>query len=70
MEPYSVAVLRLLHTDVEVASWCFVVGSTPDRHKEAWQRAREALQKRQQMLAEKRVLALGAPLAVTEVATT
>ena len=70
MEPYSVALLRLLHTDVDMTSRCFVVGSTPDRHKEAWQRAREALQRRKQTLTEKRELALDAPLAVTEVATT
>ena len=43
VEPYPVALLRLLHTDAEVASRCFAVGTTPDRHKEAWQRARDAL---------------------------
>ena len=47
-----------------------VVSSTPDRHKEASKRAREALQKRKQMLSKKRELALDTPPAATEAATT
>jgi hypothetical protein len=47
----------------------FVVGSTPDRHKEASKRAREALPKRKQLLAKKRELTLDTPRAATDVMT-